>query len=52
MMMIRHLNPQSENILPSQDAQLLELHSVHEATHFRKKRDTKHKGERVDDENM
>ena len=31
MIMIHHLNPRSENILPSHDAQL-ELQSVHEAT--------------------
>ena len=35
VIMIRHLNPRSENILPSHDAQL-ELQSVHEATQFRK----------------
>ena len=40
MIMIRHLNPRSENILPSHDAQL-ELQSVHEATQFRKFRDIK-----------
>ena len=34
VIMIRHLNPRSENILPSHDAQL-ELQSVHEATQFR-----------------
>ena len=32
--MISHLNPRSENILPSHDAQL-ELQSVNEATQFR-----------------
>ena len=35
VIMIRHLNPRSENILPSHDAQL-ELQSMHETTQFRK----------------
>ena len=35
VIMIRHLNPRSENILPSHDAQL-KLQSVHEATQFLK----------------